>query len=58
MIENNDIQCLMGVQVLKKKFAGPINRPIRAKKGQNEFIGHFLVQNALVFADFAHCGWE
>ena len=27
------------------------------KRGQNEVLGHFLVQNALGFADFAHCGW-
>ena len=24
------------------------------KRGQNEVLGHFLVQNALVFADFVH----
>ena len=32
--------------------------PIRAKKGprggQNEVLGHFYVQNALVFANFAY----
>ena len=25
--------------------------PIRAQRGQNEVLGHFLGQNALVFAD-------
>ena len=28
--------------------------PIRAKKGQNEVLGYFHVQNALVFANFAN----
>ena len=28
--------------------------PIRAKKGQNEVLGHFHVHNALVFANFAY----
>ena len=29
--------------------------PIR---GEHEVLGHFLVQNALVFADFAYYDWE
>ena len=28
------------------------------KRGQNEVLGHFLVQNALVFADFAYLNRE
>ena len=28
------------------------------KRGQNEVLGHFLIQNALDFADFAYCDWE
>ena len=32
----------------------PKNGPIRAKWGQNEILGHFRVQNALVFADFVY----
>ena len=26
---------------------------LRPKRGQNEVLGHFLIQNALFFADFA-----
>ena len=32
----------------------PENGPFRAKTGQNEVFGHFLVQNALDFADSAY----
>ena len=32
--------------------------PIRAKRGQNEVLGYFHVENALVFADFAYCDRE
>ena len=32
--------------------------PIRAKKGQNELLGHFHVHNALVFANFAYYDGE
>ena len=28
------------------------------KRGQNEVLGHFLAQNASVFADFAYFDWE
>ena len=28
------------------------------KRGQNEVLGHFLVQNALVFADYVHYDGE
>ena len=28
------------------------------ERGQNEVSGHFLVQNALDFADFAYYDWE
>ena len=41
----------MVVQVLKKIFAGPKMGHLGPKRGQNEVLGHFLVQNALFFAD-------
>ena len=53
MIESNDIYHPMIVQVLKK-FAGPEMGQLGPKRGQNEVLGHFLVQNVLVFGDFAH----
>ena len=28
------------------------------KRAQNEVLGHFLIQNALVFANFAYYDWE
>ena len=28
------------------------------KRGQNEVLGHFLIPNALDFADFASYDWE
>ena len=43
-----------GGQSAEKKFVGPKMGQIRAKKGQNEVLGHFHVQNALVFANFAY----
>ena len=42
-----------GGQSAEKSFVGPKMGPIRAKRGQNEVFGHFHVQNALVFANFA-----
>ena len=35
-------------------FVGPKVGPIKAKKGPNEVLGHFLVQNSFVLADFAY----
>ena len=32
--------------------------PIRAKKGQNEVLGYFHVQNASVFPDFSYYDTE
>ena len=37
-----------------KKMCWPKNGHFRAKKGQNEVLGHFLGQYALVFGDFAY----
>ena len=39
-------------------FVGPKMGPIGAKRGQNEVLGHFLVQNSFVLADFAYYDWE
>ena len=39
-----------------KKIAGPEMGPIRAKKVENDVLGHFLGQSALVFDDFAYYG--
>ena len=33
---------------------GPKMGQLGPRRGQNEVLGHFLVQNALVFADFVH----
>ena len=35
----------------KKKHVGPKMGHLGPKRGQNEVLGHFLGQNALVFAD-------
>ncbi len=43
----------MVVQVLKK-LAGPKTGQLGPKMGQNEVLGHFLVQYALVFAGRAY----
>ena len=39
-------------------FVGPKVGPIKAKKGPNEVLGHFLVQNSFVLADFAYYDLE
>ena len=36
----------------RKKLLEPKMGQLRPKRGQNEVLGHFLVQHALVFADF------
>ena len=43
----------MALQVLKNKFAGPKMGQLGPKMGQNDVLGHFLVQYALVFAGYA-----
>ena len=48
----------MAFQVLKKNLLAQKMGQLGPKKGQNEVLGHFRVQYALVFADFAHYGWE
>ena len=42
----------------EKNFVGPKMGQIRAKRGQNEVLGHFLAQNALVFADSVYYDCE
>ena len=42
----------------KKKLFGPKMGQLGPKRGQNEVLGHFHVQNALVFADFVYYDWE
>ena len=37
-----------------KKFVGPKMAPLGPKRGQNEVLGHFHVQNALVLANCAY----
>ena len=53
MIENNDIQYLIVLQVLKK-IAGPKMGHLGQKMGQDEVLGHFLGYYALGFGDFAY----
>ena len=43
-----------GCQSGEKKIAGPKMGQLGPKRGQNEVLGHFLAQNALVFGDFAY----
>ena len=45
-------------QSAEKKFAGPKMGQLGPKRGQNEVLGHFLAQNALVFGDFAYYDWK
>ena len=47
-----------GGQKAERKFAGPKMGHLGPKRGQNEVLGHFLVQNWLVFADFANYCWK
>ena len=44
------------VKVLKKKFAGPKMGHLGPKRGQNEVLGPYLAQSALVFDHFAYRG--
>ena len=45
------------VKVLKK-ISGPIMGHLWPKRDQNEVLGHFLAQNALVFADSVYYDCE
>ena len=38
----------------KKIFGGPKMGHLGLKMGQNEVLGHFLLQKSLVFGDFAY----
>ena len=40
--------------MLKKNLLALKWAQLGPKRGQNEVLGHFLVQNALVFGDFAY----
>ena len=40
----------------RKKSFGPKMGHLGPKRDQNEVLGHFHVQNALIFADFASAG--
>ena len=57
---DRELGYLVGIadQCAKWFFVGPKMGPIRAKRGQNEVLGHFLVQNSFVLADFAYYDWE
>ena len=44
--------------MLKKNFAGPKMGHLGPKRGQNEVLGLFLAQNALVFADSVYYDCE
>ena len=47
-----------GEQGAEKKFAGPWKGNLGSKRGQNEVLGPYLAQNALVFVHFAYRDWE
>ena len=49
---------LMVVEVLKKNFLALWWAWLGPKRGQNEVLGYFLSQNALVFANVAYRGRE
>ena len=46
------------VKVLKKKLLALKLAQLGPKRGQNEVLGHFHVQNALVFANYAYYDGE
>ena len=54
MIKRYDIYLVVVVKVLKKNLLALKWAQLGPKRGQNEVLGHFHVQNALVFANFAY----
>ena len=52
MIKRYDIYLVVVVKVLKKNSLALKWDQLGPKRGQNEVLGRFLAQNALVFADF------
>ena len=47
-----------GGQSAEKKLLALKWAQLGPKRGQNEVLGHFLVQNSFVLADFAYDDWE
>ena len=54
MIEKKQYLLPNSGQSAEKKFAGPKMGHLGPKRGQNEVLGHFLVQSSFVLADFAY----
>ena len=44
--------------IFEKKIFGPEMGQLGLKRGQNEVLGLFYGQSALVFANFAYYDWE